>query len=210
MDFLLEFVEVFLYGIHMKETWKRAVGFPAYSVSDRGRVRNDVARQGTFAGRILRPYSAGQYPGVSLFRGGGSRAEKHYVHRLVTEAFLGPCPEGKEVNHKDGDKWNPCLSNLEYLTRGENQRHAYRTGLKSAKGQKAGSVKLTEVEVRQIRHRYANGESQRELAVNFGMTRPAIQQIVTGRSWPHVGGSVKRKRVSKYAPATVKASCEPE
>ena len=50
------------------------------------------------------------------------------VHSLVALAFIGPRPEGMEVNHKDCDKQNNALNNLEYVTHGENQRHAAQMG----------------------------------------------------------------------------------
>ena len=64
--------------------------------------------------------------------GNKQRGTKHYlVHRLVAIAFLPPAPEGKiEVNHKDGVKENNAADNLEWLSHGENERHAYSTGLK--------------------------------------------------------------------------------
>jgi hypothetical protein len=54
------------------------------------------------------------------------------VHRLVAQAFIGFIDRGFEVNHKDGDKTNNCVSNLEIVTRSENCTHAIRTGLSKA------------------------------------------------------------------------------
>jgi hypothetical protein len=52
-----------------------------------------------------------------------------YVHQLVAEAFIGPRPKGRELNHKDGDMTNNIVANLEYVTHRENIQHARRLGL---------------------------------------------------------------------------------
>jgi hypothetical protein len=104
--------------------WDSVVGFEGlYEVSDQGQVRR--------AGRVLRDqHVPGGYRKVQLWKDG--RPHNRLVHCLVAEAFLGPVPVGQEVNHRDGDKTHNAVSNLEYLTRSDNNRHAYRTGLRVA------------------------------------------------------------------------------
>lgn len=121
------------------EEWRSAVGYEGfYEVSSLGNVRS--------LDRLV-PAKVGngrQYWGTRLHRGKeltptGHR--KHYlkieasienrqhtvlVHRMVADAFLGPRPEGCEVNHIDGNKHNNAAENLEYVTK--SRKHASRTG----------------------------------------------------------------------------------
>lgn len=91
-----------------KEIWIDILGYEdIYQVSNRGRVksfkRNSV--------RILNPYASRGYPTVSLIK---NRQRKSYrVHRLVAIHFLGDFSSTLEVNHKDRDKENNCIENLE-------------------------------------------------------------------------------------------------
>jgi len=108
------------------ERWLPVVGWPAYEVSDRGRVRRVTPGRGTYVGHILTPQPIGRpwakYPAVHL--SGGSRVARRYftVHALVARAFLGEPPPGYEVDHINRDKSDARLVNLEYVTRGENRR----------------------------------------------------------------------------------------
>lgn len=123
--------------------WRDIKGYEGYyQVSSDGRVRsldryvpskNDSIKLCRGVERVLALNEHG-YLQTSLYNHGMNNKKngKHYmVHRLVAEAFI-PNPENKpEVNHKDGDKLNNNVSNLEWVTKSENVRHAYATGLNS-------------------------------------------------------------------------------
>lgn len=80
--------------------------------------------------RLKAGKSGGGYYTVSLYKDG--KAKTFPIHRLVAESFLLPI-EGKNcVNHRDGDKENNNVTNLEWCDYSDNIRHAYRTGLRKA------------------------------------------------------------------------------
>lgn len=108
------------------ETWNTIAGYEGdYEVSDRGRVRSlpGYNRAGGFL--KPRPTQDGHLR-VDLSR--GNRAKSMYVHRLVLIAFVGPCPEGMEGCHFDGNPSNNVVSNLRWDTRSANILDAVRHG----------------------------------------------------------------------------------
>lgn len=113
------------------ETWRPVVGFEhAYEVSNHGRVRSIPrvdARGRRWTRRILRP---GAQPSGHLSVSLSSTGERSMrkVHRLVLEAFVGPCPEGMEGLHRDDDPMNNDLANLRWGTRSDNLHDAVRNG----------------------------------------------------------------------------------
>lgn len=112
----------------MDEIWKPVPGFVKYEVSNLGRVRRCVPGRSTRIGKVLKPQPKNGYFTVLL---SGPNGFKHRsVHRLVAAAFLGPCPDGYEVNHKDRVRSNNRLDNLEYMTPSDQQRHAWQTAEK--------------------------------------------------------------------------------
>lgn len=99
-----------------------------YEVCKFGTVRRVKPWKNTTFGGFIKPVLISHgYQHVSLCR--DNKAKSFRLHKIVAEAFLGPCPEGHVVNHRDGVKTNNWASNLEYVTPRENTAHAIRTGL---------------------------------------------------------------------------------
>ena len=168
-------------GLFESEEWRKVEDWP-YEVSDFGRVRRVGGGKGTRLGKPMVPFhNPNDYERVTLHVDG--RRSHVSVHSLVTAAFLGACPEGKERNHKDGDKRNNALSNLEYLTRSENLAHAYRIGLLCTKGERNGASKLTESEVLEIR---ASTGKHRDIAMRYGICRSTVGMIKQRKLWSHL------------------------
>ncbi len=119
----------------MIEQWKAIVGYENfYEVSTFGRVKRIRGGPGAKVGKILKTCSHDTYPSVDLCQNG--KTTTFQVHILVLIAFVGPKPTPKhECNHKDGNKWNPCFLNLEWVTHKQNCTHRHDI-LKKAKGEK--------------------------------------------------------------------------
>ncbi len=151
------------------EEWRTVEDFPAYEVSNTGLVRRR-ATEALIAGHILQ----NGYRQVGLFR--DKKPVFRVVHRLVIVAFRGAVPQGMEVNHKDGDKRNNHIDNLEFVTHRQNMRHA-RIELEAL------GRKLIEADVTEIRRRLAAGERQKALSKMFGVSLSMVSYIATNRLW---------------------------
>lgn len=149
-----------------------------YLVSNLGRVKSLCGKNPIF--RRQSKNKAG-YPLVAL------HGKTFSVHRLVARAFLGDIPEGMEVNHKNGVKFDNRVENLEFTTRKENMRHCARMGLfRHNKGERNHASKLSEENVREIRKQFAEGISAPKIGKTFGVSNPVIYGIVKRKFWRHV------------------------
>lgn len=106
------------------------------------------------------------------------------VHRLVCRYFLGDS-EDLQVNHKDGNKLNNHVSNLEWVTSKENHEHAIRTGLMPLGSDRPGA-KLTEVDVEFIKQLMLAGADDQEISEKTGTVTATISKIRHGKRWNHV------------------------
>lgn len=125
------------------------------------------------------------YPKVKLRLGVNSRVSR-LVHRLVAIEFVAGYKLGLDVNHIDGDKMNAHCSNLEWVTRRENILHAYRTGLKSNRGDAHPCRKLREVDIPQIRTLKFQGVPTSEIAAMYDVSYHTIWKTIKNKNWSHV------------------------
>lgn len=167
----------------MQIRWKEIPGYDGrYRVSDTGQIASNAL--GKWA--IIRQSADGVgYRKVTLKL--RRKATTRRVHRFVAEAFL-PNPEKHPtVNHKNGDKADNRVDNLEWATQKTNNDHALAKGLNvKARGERIGTAKLTASKVLEIRRKLAEGQPQRALAAEYGVYHATIGWIATRRSWKHI------------------------
>jgi NUMOD4 motif len=176
----------------MKEIWKDIDDYRnIYQVSNLGRIkslaRTWISGKGVIKSskdRILvtAPDSNGYYI-VNLHKYGIRTCFK--LHRLVAKYFI-PNPENKpEVNHKRGNKSHNKASQLEWVTKSENELHAWKTKLKiHSKGEKHHMTSLTKKEVFMIRYlRNKNNSKHKDLANCFNTTVATIHNIIKRKTW---------------------------
>ena len=113
-------------------------------------------------------------------------SSKHlYIHRLVLETFLGPCPAGMEACHNNGIRTDNRLENLRWDTRKNNHKDALTQGTHTGLRQK--KCKLTEQDVRMIVYMWHTGLfTQRELAKIYHVVVSCICQTVNKKTWKHL------------------------
>lgn len=174
------------------EIWKDIIGYEGkYQVSSTGAVRSlDRLVKNPRGNGQLQPVK-----GVVLKQGNnlGYRQVRlcgrtMLVHRLVLAAFVANTREGIQVNHKNGNRADNRIENLEWVTPRENVLYSFRV-LKRVplRGDKVGGAKFTDEKVRHIRRAYAaGGITQEQLAAQFGVMRRTIGKIVNRERWKHV------------------------
>ena len=170
----------------MNEIWRPVKDYEGYyEVSNKGRIKRiGNPGRGIRLGRILKLSldKATGYPRVGLTK--NSKTEIQTVHRLVAHTFLGKCPAGMESNHKDRNKGNNFVTNLEYVTPSGNQYHSYSFGDRvTQKGEEKWGHKLTSEVVRVIRQ---SKLPSRKLAGIYGVNHKTILLAKHRYTWKHV------------------------
>lgn len=167
-----------------EEIWKDVNGYEGhYQVSNLGGIRNLLRKYN------LKPSKSKKhgYYRVNLHNkvNGELLSKTKYIHVLIADAFL--CNDylskGLFCNHIDGDKSNNALVNLEIVTKSENEKHAFRIGLKCHKGDNHNSRKLCFNDVKEIRNLITKGEATKIIARKYNISIMTVYGIKHNRSW---------------------------
>lgn len=172
------------------EIWKDIENYEGlYQVSNYGRVKSlprMYAQKHGIIEKILKLQDSNGYLKCQIYKNG--KQKRYFLHRLMAIAFIPnpnflPC-----INHIDGNKLNNKIENLEWCTRSQNVRHAYKLGLIiSRKGEKHPRARLKEIDVKNIRYLYGNHKySRRELAKIYCIGKTTLQHIICRDSWNHI------------------------
>lgn len=120
-----DLIDLQIRKLEKAEFWRDIKNYEGlYEVSDKGKIKS--LKRGKE--KILKTWKSGgdnkedRYEEVALWK--NSKREKHYVHRLVAQEFLSNPDNLPEINHKDENKRNNCVSNLEYCSRQYNMEYS--------------------------------------------------------------------------------------
>lgn len=192
----------------MDEIWKDIKDWPFHQVSNFGHVR--VLPGGKVNHRLiikteLRILSTDKDGYMMVSRG----ELLLRVHRLVLEEFVGPCPDGQECRHLNGNPSdNRWPENLEWGTRKKNQEDRIRHGTDN-KGGRNGRSKLTDPDIIDIRNRPEQYGIVMQLAIEYKVTSTLISMIRRGKIWEHVGEKSVEYDIPKYPPLHLIPDMEP-
>jgi hypothetical protein len=140
--------------------------------------------------RRIPTHAGGPYR-YHMLRSADGQRRKRYVHRLVLEAFVGPCPPGMIACHNNGVPTDNRARNLRWDTPAGNAQDSIGHGTISRKGTRVlgsrnHSTKLSEDAVRAIRAERASGAFLRDLARRHGVDKSTIRALLSGQTCGHV------------------------
>lgn len=141
--------------------------FKGYTVYEDGSIKSNGLRK-----VYLKGYDVGKgYDSVKI------NGKNYYRHKIIASCFIGKKPEGYTVNHKDGDKLNNNVSNLEYICFTDNYQHALNNNLKKNIG-----YYLTKEEATDLIEFYFNtNTTMQEIANYFGFScKGVVSRLIKG------------------------------
>lgn len=160
--------------------WKQIENFD-YEINSEGVVRRISSK------RIKKSFKRKDgYIGIQLYKA-KDKVVNYQLHRLIADAFISN-PENKlYVNHKDSNRENNSLDNLEWVTFEENVKHGYELGYATNKGSNNGFSLLTEQQVLEIRKRRVEEKlTYQKLATLYNVSYGCIAGIIQKTNWKHI------------------------
>jgi len=174
-------------------------GFPAYRVTPDGQVWSAWKRANTLGngkgyviGETFKLMKQGQnqygHKQVGLNKGDGYQ-HRRLVHRLVLEAFIGPCPWGMQCRHDDGNPANNFLMNLLWGTPRENQLDRKRHGT-SMEGETHPGARFSEQQILEMIAELDAGARQVDVARKYGTYQGYVSKIYRRKNWKCLQGDL--------------------
>jgi len=168
------------YFIQLKE-------YPAYRISNLGRLQSRWKKGGHYNGFVTtdvwkdKKPCAGEdgYPKTTLSNG-YDRPKTFTIHRIMGMVFLGERPKGHVIRHLDSNPANNALENLAYGTYTDNENDKIINGTWNTRN---GGAKITPAQVSEIREKIKKGVRDKDLANEYGVSRPTITRIRNNKIW---------------------------
>jgi hypothetical protein len=171
------------------ERFRKLFDYPDYYASADGSIYSSRFNKITNYNCALRKLKPAIWKGgyllVRLYV--GDKILKRHVHTIIAKEFI-PNPDNlASVNHKDGNKTNNCVENLEWMSVSDNVKHSITSLGHTRIGSRNGNALLDEAAIISIRKMYDTGQyTQSELASQFNVSRSAIANITRNVLWTHV------------------------
>jgi len=175
-------------SIYLNEIWKPIPGYEdKYEISNLGRVRNK--KSGLFRQFQIKKRGKGYYC-FNVYNEKDKKNETLMVHRIVAKVFIDNPHNKPHVNHIDGNSFNNCVNNLEWVTPKENVLHSFKQKNKTYK-QQLGARKLTKEQILEIRKILSkrnpfdkkHNPTNKEIGSMFGVDAGVISNIYNGKSY---------------------------
>lgn len=179
------------------EKWVDVVGYEdEYEISDYGRIRTKnriinyiskrytKSRNNTYKSISLRPYKT-KKDRLRVCLCKNSKTKKYFIHRLVLEAFVGPCPEGMECCHNNGDPSDNKLENLRWDSKTENAKDRIKHGT-HRQGEKINTAKIKGDEVWLIKKLIHNNICSEKIMKIFKISSSIYYKIKNRVTWKHI------------------------
>lgn len=170
----------------MREVFEDLKGYESsYQISDSGRIftkRRLIGNKIHYGRELIPQITRDGYLKVALSK--NNECKKFYLHRLVAIQFLNNPMNLLQVNHRDGNKLNNNVSNLEWCTKQGNQNHAVRNNLMQ-RGQNRPSAKLTESQVLEI-YKLKGILRAQDIADKYNVSKNTINCILRGSKWKYL------------------------
>ena len=188
---------------------RRSEKWPNYGCSECGRAFRWEWEREMSVGLLRGDKDGNGYPCFRVSH--NCKASWAPIHAIIAECWIyNDDPVNKvEVNHINGDKKDYNVSNLEWVTKSQNQLHAIKTGLKQ-KGEDLYNAQLTETQVHIICQKLQQGARPKDLAEEFEISVDIVRKIKDGSAYFHIRTlyPIDHKYRKDFSEATVRWVCD--